>query len=201
MIQEKTNSSSQHGANMIMGTPVEEKVNAHGRYTLKCFDKNGKLKWEDVIENIVCTEGKDAALTHFLKGSSYSATVRMGLISNSNYSATAAGNTAANITTASGSPTNGWNEAASSVCASRGTPTFGTASSGSLALSSALSFSIIGSATIKGVFLMIPSAAGTAPSSTVGNTNGAIYSAGEFSGIERIVTSGDTINVTYSAGL
>lgn len=158
-------------------------------------------KWRDRFHNTVVTEGKNAALTHFLKGSSYTASQVLGLIEDTGYSAIAAGNTAANITAAGGgSPTNGWNEAPSSTCATRATPSFGTASSGSLAASAA-SFSIIATDTIKGAFLLCRSTGGTAPSTTVGNANGALYSAGLFSGGDRAVQNGDTLNVTYTASL
>ena len=93
-------------------------------------------KWRDRFMNTVVTEGKNAILTHFLKGSSYTASQVLGLIEDTGYSAIAAGNTAGNITAAGGgSPTNGWNEAPSATCAARQTPSFGTASSGSLAAS------------------------------------------------------------------
>lgn len=161
-----------------------------------------KLKWADGFTNLVTTEGKNAALTHFLKGSSYTASQVLGLIEDTGYSAVAAGNTAANITAnGSGSPANGWNEAPSATCASRGTPSFGTASSGSLATSSSVSFSILATDTIKGAFLLCRSAGGTAPSTTVGNTSGALYSAGLFSGGDRSVANGDTLNVSYTASL
>lgn len=161
-----------------------------------------ELKWQDGFRNTVVTEGKNAALTHFMKGSSYTASVALGLIEDTGYSAIAAGNTAANITAVGGgSPANGWNEAPSSTCASRGTPSFGTASSGSLATSSSVSFSIIATDTIKGAFLLCRSTAGTAVSTTVGNTNGALYSAGLFSGGDRAVANGDTLNVSYTASL
>ena len=52
--------------------------------------------------------------------------------------------------------------------------------------------------TIKGTFLLIRSGAGTAPSTTVGNTNGALLSAGLFSGGDRAVINGDTLNVSYT---
>ena len=176
-----------------------EGVKVSGFYEIECRDKDGNLKWKDVIKNVVTTEGKNTALTHVFKGSSYSATVRMGLITSAGYVAPDAANTAANIAT-SGSG-NGWEEAPAATCASRGTPTFGAAGSGSLATSSAVSFSIVGTDTIKGIFILITSTAGTAPSSTVGNTNGALYSAGTFTGGDKVVGNGDTLNVTYTATL
>jgi hypothetical protein len=162
-----------------------------------------ELVWQDAwAPNLVTTEGKNAALTHVLKGSSYTASQVLGLIEDTGYSAVAVGNTAANITAAGGgSPANGWNEAPSATCATRGSPTFGTASSGSLATSSAVAMSMLATDTIKGAFLLMRSAAGTAPTTTVGNTNGALYSAGLFSGGDRSVANGDTLNVSYTASL
>lgn len=158
-----------------------------------------ELVWSDVFPNTAMTEGKNAGLTHLLKGSTYTASQALGLIEDTGYSAIAATNTAANITAAGGgSPANGWNEAQSSTCASRGTPTFGTASGGSLATSSAVAMSMLATDTIKGAFLLIRSGAGTAPSTTVGNTNGALLSAGLFSGGDRAVINGDTLNVSYT---
>lgn len=161
-----------------------------------------EIKWLDGFRNTVVTEGKNAALTHFLKGSTYTASQVLGLIEDTGYSAIAAGNTAANITAAGGgSPTNGWNEAPSTTLAARGTPSFGSASGGSLATSAAVALSMIATDTIKGAFLLCRSTAGTAPSTTVGNTNGALYSAGLFSGGDRAVANGDTLNVSYTASL
>lgn len=162
-----------------------------------------EIVWQDAwAPNLVTTEGKNAALTHLLKGSSYTASQVLGLIEDTGYSAVAAGNTAANITAVGGgSPTNGWNEAPSATLSARGTPSFGSASSGSLATSSAVALSMGATDTIKGAFLLIRSGAGTAPSTTVGNTSGALYSAGLFSGGDRAVANGDTLNVSYTASL
>jgi len=157
------------------------------------------LVWEDRFHNTVVTEGKNAILTHFLKGSSYTASQALGLIEDTGYSAISATNTAANITAAGGgSPTNGWNEAPSSTCAARQTPSFGSASSGSLA-ATATSHSLLATDTLKGAFLVCRSIAGTAASTTVGNTNGALYSVGLFSGGDKAGANGDTLNVTYTA--
>ncbi len=157
------------------------------------------LVFEDTFHNLVTTEGKNAILTHFLKGSSYTASQVLGLIEDTGYSAVAAGNTAANVTAVGGgSPANGWNEAPVGTCAARQTPSFGTASSGSLA-ATATAHSILATDTIKGAFLMCRSTAGTAPTTTVGNTSGALYSAGLFSGGDKAVANGDTLNVTYTA--
>jgi hypothetical protein len=199
---EKANAQAGQGSSIAKGAAMGEEAHAEGRYVFECFDRDGNLKWRDTIDNLVVTEGKNAALTHFLKGSSYTASQVLGLIESTGYSAIGAGNTAAGITAAGGgSPTNGWNEAPSSVAATRGTPAFGTASAGALATSSAVAFSILAARTIKGAFLLCRSAAGTAPATTVGGTAGALYSAGLFSGGDRAVDNGDTLNVSYTASL
>lgn len=181
---------------------LREQAHAEGAYFVECYDKDGNLKWTDRIDNLVTTEGKNAILTHFLKGSAYTASQVLGLIEDTGYTAVAAGNTAANITAVGGgSPANGWNEAPVGTCAARGTPSFGTASGGSLATSASVSFSILATDTIKGAFLLCRSTAGTAPTTTVGNTNGALYSAGLFSGGDRSVANGDTLNVSYTASV
>ncbi|MEY5099919.1 MAG: hypothetical protein RJA36_2638, partial [Pseudomonadota bacterium] len=133
-----------------------------------------ELVWEDRFSNLVTTEGKNAVLTHFLKGSSYTAAQVLGLIEDTGYTAVAVGNTAASITAVGGgSPANGWNEAPVGTVSVRQTPSFGTAGSGSLA-ATATSHSTLATDTIKGAFLMARSTAGTAPTTAVGNTSGAL---------------------------
>ena len=161
-----------------------------------------ELVWHDVVHNLITTEGGNALLTHALKGSAYTAAQTMGLIEDTGYTAVAITNTAANITAVGGgSPANGWNEAPVGTCATRGTPSFGTAASKQLATSSAVAFSTLATDTIKGVFLMARSTAAVAPTTTVGNTSGALYSAGLFSGGDQAVTASGTLNVTYTAGV
>lgn len=196
---EKANANSVTGASIQRGARHEENAEAHGRYFVQCRDANGNLKWEDHIENVVCTEGKNAALTHFLKGSAYTASQVMGLIGNVTYTAPDAADVAGAIATSASA--NGWNESTASVAAARQIPSFGTAASGSLSLASNVTFSIIGTDTINGVFVLCRSAAGTAPTTAVANQSGAIWSAGAFTGGAKAVSNGDTLSITYSTSL
>jgi hypothetical protein len=160
------------------------------------------LVWHDTIHNLVTDEGARAMLTHALKGSSYTASQALFAVEDTGFSAYDAANTAANITAVGGgSPANGWNEAPVGTIATRGTPTFGTASSRSLATSAAVAFSTLATDTIKGAGLLIRSAAGVAPSTTVGNTSGALWSVGAFSGGDQAVSASGTLNVTYTTSL
>lgn len=205
-VRERDLISSIRGSNMIERfLRRQELVDAAKRMNAIPLEE----KWRETIHNVVVTEGKNAALQHFLKGAAYTATVFMGLIESTGYgfagangSGVAATNLAASITAAGGaSPANGWNEATSGMAASRGTPSFGTPSAGSVSLSAAVAFSILAAATIKGGFLIVRSAAGVASVATVGSTAGALWSAGLFTAGDKVVGNGDSLSVSYSTSL
>src|SRR5512139_2831151 len=151
-------------ASVVRGGGVVDGVTLHGRYEVECVGPDGKVKWHDVIENTVVTVGKNLALDTFLAGSGYTVTgPYMGLISSVSYSAIAAGDTMASHS--------GWTEAgnanAPTYTAPRKTCAWSAASGGSKALSSALSYAITGTGTIKGAFLVF----GTGALSTIDNTS------------------------------
>lgn len=171
-----------------------EQAQAHGFYTVQCHDKDGKLKWEDTFPNVVTTVGKNAALDAFLAGSAYTVTgPYMGLITSTSYTGVAAGDTMASHA--------GWLEAgatnAPTYTSPRKTCAWSAASAGSKALSAALVFAMTGSGTIKGCFIVY----GSGASSTIDNTGGTLYSAGLFTGGDKIVANGDTLSVSYTASL
>lgn len=176
-----------------------EAAKAHGRYQVECRGPDGELKWEDHIENVVCTEGKNFALDQILGGTAFVAAY-LGLISSVSYSAIAATDVMAQI-----AGTNGWREAGTTnapqwttpAAGARGTPSFSAASGGSKATSAAVTFSISTSGTIKGCFVVI----GTGAVATNLSTAGRLLSAGLFSGGDKIVGNGDTLSVTYSLAL
>lgn len=166
--------------------------------------------WQGHIVNTWCLEGSEAILTHAIKGATFTATAFLGLIESTGYGFAGAngtgftkGSLAGSITAVGGaSPANGWNEAPSSVLAARGTPSFGTASSSgtnSDLAASAVALSILAARTIKGMFVVIKSKAGTASTSTVGNTAGAILSGGLFVEGDQVFSGAGTLNATYTA--
>lgn len=160
-----------------------ESVKASGHYTVTCVGADGEIKWIDTIENLVTTVGKNDLLDKYLAGSAYTATWYLGLISSTSYTTgPAAGDTAASH--------GGWTEDATYSNATRPAPSFSSASSGSKG-ASATAFNINGSATIKGCFLI--------SNNTKSGTTGILYSAGLFSGGDKTVANGDTLNVTYTA--
>ena len=195
MSTEKANAIRRCVAELVRKSDVNESGKSHGRYVAECFDKAGKLKWHDTIENVVCTVGKNKALDTYLAGSGYTVTGPfMGLISSVDYGA---GPVAAD-TMASHA---GWKEAgatnAPTYTAPRKTCAWDAAAAGSKALSAALSFVFTGAGTVKGCFLVYF----TGAVSTIDSTAGTLYSAGLFTGGDKPVVSTDTLNVTYTASL
>ena len=190
---EKANASAQAGASLTRAGHNFEQALAHGTYHAQLI-RNGQVIWEDTFPNTVVTVGKNLALDTYLAGSSYSVTgPYMGLISSTTFSAIAAGDTMSSHA--------GWLEAglgnAPTYSGNRKTAVFSAAASGSKALSSALSFAITGTGTVKGAFLVF----GSGASATKDNTSGTLYSAGLFSGGDRAVINGDTLSVSYTASL
>jgi hypothetical protein len=161
-----------------------------GVFHFQCFDKDGNLKWEDSAKNLVVNTGLQDMNTKYFKGSSYTAAWYIGLVQGP-----ASGNTyAAADTLASHS---GWTEDTDYSGGNRATATFGTATtadpseidnSGSVAV-----FSITGTTTIAGAFLTNIQANN--------NNTGLLFSVSNFTGGDRAVVSGDTLNVTYEFSL
>ena len=191
---DKLKAAVQFGANLVRRGDLDEKAEAHGRFKVECFDKDGKLKWTEEFENVVTNVGKNYALDGYLQTAVTIVGPFMGLISSVSYGAgPVVGDTMASHA--------GWTEAggtnAPTYTAPRKTCAWSAASAGSKSLSAALSFAITGTGTIKGAFIVL----GTGALSTIDNTAGTLYSAGLFTGGDRSVVNLDTVNVSYTASL
>jgi hypothetical protein len=197
-MQDNASAQESSGATVLRGAQLEEKCKAEGKYLFRCIGKDGKLKWEDTIENVVCTEGKNLMLDCALGANVAVVGPFMGLISSVSYTAVAAGDTAAQI-----NGTNGWKEAGSSTnfplyTTPRKTCVWSAAAAGAKALSAVLSFAIITTGgTVKGAFIIF----GTGALSTIADTNGKLWSAGLFTGGDKLVAVGDTLQASYSTSL
>ena len=177
------------GASVSVGsaTAMHEKVEAHGFYSVRCHEfEGGPLLWEDRIENLVTTVGKNNMLDNHLSGSAYTAAWYMGLISLTSYTTgPAAGDTMASH--------GGWAEDQNYSQGARPTTAWSAAAAGAKALSAALVFTMNASTTIKGCFLN--------SIATKGGTTGTLFSAGLFTGGDQPVVSGNTLSVSYSASV
>jgi len=150
------------------------------RHRLDAFDQ--EIKWDGVFLNTVVTAGKNDLLDKYFAGSAYTAAWYLSLITSTGYSAIAAGDTM--------SSHSGWAESSAYSNSTRVAPSFSSASSGSKATSSAVAFTINATDTIKGGFIT--------SNNTKAGTTGILYSAGLFTGGDRSVASGDTLNVSLT---
>ena len=164
-------------------------VKGGGVFTVQCYDKDGNLKWESKSPNLVVNVGLQDMNTKYFSGSSYTAAWYIGL-----YGAGASNNPAAGDTAASHA---GWTEVVAYSQATRPQATFGTATTADPSVisnsASPAAFSINGSTTVGGAFLI--------SNNTKSGTTGILFSASDFTGGDRAVVNGDTLNVTYQFSL
>jgi len=189
-MENKAKSTDSVASSVTQFKDFNEGARGGGTFHFQCFDKDGNLKWEDSAKNLVVNTGLQDMNTKYFKGVSYSAAWYIGLVQGP-----ASGNTyAAGNTLASHA---GWTEDTNYSGGNRATATFGTATtadpsvidnSGSVAV-----FSITGTTTIAGAFLT------TTQSNS--STSGLLFSVSNFTGGDRSVINGDTLNVTYQFSL
>lgn len=173
---------------------IPEGMGVDGQYIVECRDAAGNLKWEEEFPNLVVAVGKELMLNTLLRTSGTYTTVGpfLGLINNS--TSFAAADTMTSKT---------WTELTTYTVggsAVRGTAVFAAASSSgttpsnvTTSTATAITYTMTGSATVYGCFLVT----GTGAVSTISSTAGVLYSEGNFS-TAKTVTSGDTVTVTYS---
>lgn len=143
MSNDHLNAADGVSAGLIRAGSMADALRLAGVFTLQHL-RDGEVIYEEDFHNTVVTVGKNEVLNQALAGSSYTAANYMGLIEDAGYSAIAAGDTMASHA--------GWTEA-TSYSGSRKTCAWAAASAGAKALSSALSFAITGTDTIKGCFI------------------------------------------------
>lgn len=165
-----------------------EGVGAGGVYTVVCHDANGNLKWSDSFHNMVVNQGLQDMNSKYFSGSGYTAAWYLGLVTGPG-----SGNTyAAGDTLASHA---GWTEN-TNYAGNRKAATFGTATTADP--------SVINNSGSPAVFTMNANAqtiAGAFLCSVSSGTSGVLFSAGDFTGGDKFVDSGDTLTVTYEFSL
>jgi hypothetical protein len=187
MSYEKSKIGDSVDATVTRGAGSQEWMGMVGHYEAKCYDKVGKLKWADSIENLTTNVGRQNLLNSYF-GNTGGGAVVMGLMGT--------GTPAYTDTQASHGT---WLEVgganAPTYSGTRKTPTFSTATNANpsvLSTSAVVVFSMTSSGTVAGAFINIGG------SSTIDSTTGVLFSAGDFTAGSKTVTAGDTINVTWT---
>jgi hypothetical protein len=165
------------------------KASAGGVYTIQCVGADGQVKWEQNTPNLVVNQGlQDMNTTYFNSGTQVT-TWYVGLITGPGSGTTiAAGDTLASHA--------GWTEF-TDYTGNRKAAVFGTATTADPSVitntASPAQFAITGAGgTVAGAFL----------GSVATGTSGVLFSASDFqSPGDRVVVSGDTLNVQYTFSL
>jgi hypothetical protein len=194
MQNELSNFGDHAVATLQANASIPEGMGVDGYYKVECRDANGNLKWNEEFPNLVVAIGKQLMLDTLLRTSGTYTTVGpfLGLINNSTTFAAADTMTSKTWTelttyTVGGSGVRG--TAVFAASSSSGT----TPSNVTTSTATAITYTMTGSATVYGCFLVT----GTGAVSTLSSTAGTLYSEGNFS-TAKTVTSGDTVSVTYS---
>lgn len=189
MSKELAKSTDTVTAGMIAGTRPLAKARAGGVYRVECVGADGKVKWVEEAHNLVVNEGLQNMVAAYLDAATQTTTWYVGLITGPGSGTTiAAGDTLASHA--------GWTEF-TNYTGNRKTATFGTATTADPSVidnsASPASFAITGAGgTVAGAFL----------ASVATGTSGILFSASDFqSPGDRVVVSGDTLNVTYTFSL
>lgn len=193
-MEEQLNASDQLNASAAYRSRVDEELHLGGFYTVQCHDKDGNLKWEDTVKNLVTTVGANYALESALAASALTTVGPfMGLIGAVSY-------TTGPAISDTNSSHGGWTEAggtnAPAYTGNRKTVVFSAAAAKSKASTGTYTFAITSAGTAKGLFLVL----GTGALATKDNTAGTLYSAGLFTGGDKgTLDNGDSVTVTYTA--
>lgn len=189
MFNDKAHSGDAAAAGLVAKTGFSTAAKGGGVYHVQCLDKDGNLKWEDSMPNLVVNEGLQEMNTEFFKGSTYTAAFYLGLVTGPGSSTTyAAADTLASHA--------GWTEF-TNYSGSRKAVTFGTATTADPSVisnsASPSSFTISGGGgVVAGAFLC----------TVASGTSGVLFSEADFqSPGDRTVVAGDTLNVTYTFSL
>jgi hypothetical protein len=165
------------------GRGIEDGFLPAGKVIVEHMDKDGNLIKKYEFPNLVVNQGKNDILDVYFHDATQTASSSwfVGLISNSGYSAIAAGDTAASHS--------GWTEFTGYSESTRQVWGQGAPASQSITNASPATFSINATGTVKGAFVIT--------NSTKGGTSGKLWAAALFTA-DVPVNNGDQLKVTYT---
>lgn len=191
MSTENSKAQDSVSASLTANKGSTERVGAGGVFTVTCVGPDGVEKWSDTFHNLVVNEGLQDMNSKYFQGSGYTAAWYLGLVEGPGSGTTyAAADTLASHA--------GWTELVpgTAYTGNRKAVTFGTATTADPSVitnsASPSSFAmLVNSTVVAGAFLC----------SVASGTSGVLFSAGDFTGGDKTVDNGDTLNVTYSFSL
>ena len=195
MSNEKIATADTVSSGLTCGTRSGEDALALGKFTMTCYDKDGKLKWTAEEKNLVVNVGLQYMCGTGLTSTTQITTWYIGLYGPG---ATNSPNATDTMLSHGAQGAGGWTEVVPYSNATRPACTFVAATNAnpSVATSAAspAAFTINATQVVGGAFLV--------SNSTKSGTTGTLFSAADFSSPgDRSVVSGDTLNVTYTLSL
>lgn len=189
MFKNIASSSDQVRAGITCGSKPNAQAKAGGVYKLQCIGADGVVKWEESMHNLVVNQGLQSMVSVYLDAATQITSWYIGLITGPGSGTTiAAADTLASHA--------GWTEF-TNYSGNRKAAVFGTATTADPSVidntASPASFTISGAGgTVAGAFL----------ASVDTGTSGTLFSASDFQAPgDRVVVSGDTLNVSYTFSL
>ena len=184
---EFSSAKDQVSATLVTRPALGETVGAGGVYTVTCVGADGVEKWSDTFHNLVVNQGIANMNNVYFAAGTVTNPWYLGLVTGPGSGTTfAAGDTLASHA--------GWTEN-TDYSGTRKAVTFGASGTVNPAVidnsASPSTFVMTGTATIAGAFL----------TSAASGTSGVLFSEGDFTGGDKSVASGDTLNVTYTFSL
>ena len=191
MSTENSKAQDSVSASLTANKGSTERVGAGGVFTVTCVGADGVEKWSDTFHNLVVNEGLQDMNSKYFQGAGYTAGWYLGLVEGPGSGTTyAAGKTLASHA--------GWTELVpgTAYTGNRKAVTFGTATTADPSVitnsASPSSFAMLVNGTV---------VAGALLCSVASGTSGVLFSAGDFTGGDKTVDNGDTLNVTYTFSL
>lgn len=189
MFKETAKSVDSISAGLVAKTRSGESTKAGGVFRVECIGADGQLKWAEEMHNLVVNEGLQNMNATYFKGSVYTASFYLGLVTGPGASTTYSANDTLAVH-------GGWTEFVN-YSGSRKLMSFGTATTADPSVidnsASPAQFSItVPGGTVAGAFLC----------TVASGTSGVLFSEADFqSPGDRVVVGGDTLNVTYTFSL
>lgn len=198
MSNELSNFGDHAVVSMQANAVIPEGMGVEGSWHVVCHDKDGNFKWEESFPNLVVAAGKELMLDTLLRTSGTYTTVGPFLgLTNQSLTPAATDTMTTLITSLSAEFTNytvGGSPVRGTAVFAAATSTGSTPSNVTSSTATAITYTITGGGgTVYGCFLVT----GTGAVSTQSDTNGVLYSEGNFS-TAKVTTAGDTVSVTYS---
>ena len=191
MSTETSKAQDNVSASLTANKGSTERTSAGGIFTVTCVGADGVEKWSDTFPNLVVNVGLQDMNAKYFQGSGYTAAWYLGLVQGPGSGTTfAAADTLATHA--------GWTElvAGTAYTGNRKAVTFGTATTADPSVitnsASPSSFAMLVNGTVVAGALLTTAASGT---------SGVLFSAGDFTGGDKTVDNGDTLNVTYTFSL